>query len=48
VITEPEVAAALARVTAEAPSHVTAQLLVRALDKNADNVISRAELDEVK
>jgi 2',3'-cyclic-nucleotide 2'-phosphodiesterase (5'-nucleotidase family) len=48
VITEPEVAAALARVTAEAPSHVTAQLLVRALDKNADNVISRAELAEIE
>ena len=48
VISEPEVAAALARVTAEAPSHVTAQLLVRALDRNADNVISRAELDATK
>jgi 2',3'-cyclic-nucleotide 2'-phosphodiesterase (5'-nucleotidase family) len=48
VITEPEVAAALVRVTAEAPSHVTAQLLVRAIDKNADNVISRAELDAVR
>ena len=48
MISKPEVAAALARVTAEAPSHVTAQLLVRALDRNADNVISRAELDAMK
>jgi 2',3'-cyclic-nucleotide 2'-phosphodiesterase (5'-nucleotidase family) len=47
VITEPEVAAALARVTAEAPSHVTARLLVHAIDTNADDVISPSELDRV-
>jgi 2',3'-cyclic-nucleotide 2'-phosphodiesterase (5'-nucleotidase family) len=48
VLTEPEVAAAITRVTKEAPSHVTAQLLVRALDANADNVISRSELERLK
>ena len=48
VITEPEVAAALARVTTEAPSHVTAQLLVHALDANADDVISPSELAQIE
>ncbi len=47
VLTESEVADALARVTKEAPSHVTARLLVGAIDLNADNVISRAELDRI-
>jgi len=47
VITEPEVAAALARVTTEAPSHVTAHLLVRAIDGNADDLISPSELERV-
>ena len=49
VISEPEVAAALARVTAEAPSHVTAQILVHATStRTPDNVISRAELEKIK
>ncbi len=47
VITEPEVAAALARVTAEAPSHVTAHLLIHAIDRNADDVISPSELEQI-
>ena len=45
VLTEAEVAAAITRVTREAPSHVTAQLLVRAIDANADSLISRKELE---
>jgi 2',3'-cyclic-nucleotide 2'-phosphodiesterase (5'-nucleotidase family) len=48
VITEPEVAAALARVTTEAPSHVTARLLVHAIDTNADDVISPSELAQIE
>jgi 2',3'-cyclic-nucleotide 2'-phosphodiesterase (5'-nucleotidase family) len=47
VLSEPEVAAAIARVTAEAPSHVIAQLLVHAIDQNADDVISPSELDAI-
>ena len=47
VLTEAEVAAALARVTAEAPSRVTARLLVHALDTNADDVISPSELAQI-
>ena len=47
VLTEPEIAAALARVTREAPSHVAAQLLVHAIDTNADSVITPAELDRI-
>ncbi len=48
VLTEPEVAAAIARVTAQAPSHVAAQLLVRAIDTDADARISAAELDRIR
>ncbi len=47
IITEPEVAAALTRVTAEAPSHVTARLLMHALDVNADDTITPSELDRI-
>jgi hypothetical protein len=47
VITEAEVAAALTRVTAEAPSHVTARLLVSAIDVNADDKITPSELDRI-
>lgn len=44
-ITEPEVAAALARVTAQAPSHVTASLLVHAIDGDGDGSVSPTELE---
>ena len=47
VLTEPEIANALARVTAEAPSHVAAQLLVHAIDTNADSVITPSELERI-
>jgi len=47
VLTEPEIADALARVTAEAPSHVAAQLLVHAIDTNADSVITPSELERI-
>jgi hypothetical protein len=43
VVTAEEVAAAVARVNAEAPSPITADLIVRALDTNHDHVISRPE-----
>ncbi len=48
VITEDEVTAAIARVTKEAPSHVTAQLLIHAIDTNGDRVISRSEHEQIK
>jgi len=47
VLTEPEVADAIARVTREAPSHVAAQLLVGAIDTNADGTITPSELDAI-
>lgn len=43
VVTEAEVFAAVARVTAEAASHLTARLVIRAFDANHDLVISREE-----
>ncbi len=45
VITEPEIAAALARITAGAPSHVTAQILLHAIDANSDEHVSPSELE---
>jgi NADPH:quinone reductase-like Zn-dependent oxidoreductase/2',3'-cyclic-nucleotide 2'-phosphodiesterase (5'-nucleotidase family) len=42
-VTEAEVFAAVARVTAEPASHLTAGFVVRALDTNHDGVISREE-----
>lgn len=45
VLTAPEVAAAVARVTAEAPSEVTAELVIRALDADRDDVLTRDETD---
>ena len=45
VVDEAEVLAALARVSAEAPSHVTAHLLMRALDKDGDGRVTRSEAD---
>jgi len=45
VITEPEIAAALARVTAGAPSHVAARILLRAVDANNDELVSPSELE---
>ncbi len=47
VLDEDEVAAALARVTAAAPSHVAAQILIHAIDRNADERISRGELEPI-
>ncbi|HEY1954282.1 MAG TPA: 5'-nucleotidase C-terminal domain-containing protein [Polyangiaceae bacterium] len=47
VITEPEIAKALARVTQNAPSHVAAQLLLHAIDANADSVITPSELERI-
>jgi hypothetical protein len=43
VVTEAEVFAAIARVTAEKASHLTAGFVIRALDTNHDLVISREE-----
>ncbi len=43
MVTEAEVFAAVARVTAEPASHLTVGFVVRALDTNHDNVISREE-----
>jgi NADPH:quinone reductase-like Zn-dependent oxidoreductase/2',3'-cyclic-nucleotide 2'-phosphodiesterase (5'-nucleotidase family) len=43
MVTEAEVFAAVARVTAEPASHLTAGFVVRALDTNHDNHISREE-----
>jgi NADPH:quinone reductase-like Zn-dependent oxidoreductase/2',3'-cyclic-nucleotide 2'-phosphodiesterase (5'-nucleotidase family) len=43
MVTEAEVFAAVARVTAEPASHMTAGFVVRALDTNHDHGISRAE-----
>ena len=43
VVIESEILAALARVTAGAPSHVTAHLLLHALDKDGDDRVTRAE-----
>ena len=45
VVTEPEVAAAVARFTAEPPSDVTANLLIHALDADHDQVISRLDAE---
>lgn len=45
VLDEAEIAAALARVTAAAPSHVAAQILIHAIDRNADGRISPSELE---
>jgi 2',3'-cyclic-nucleotide 2'-phosphodiesterase (5'-nucleotidase family) len=45
MITEPEIAAALARVTASAPSHVTAKILLHAIDANSDERVSPSELE---
>jgi len=42
-IDEAEVMAALERITAHAPSHVVAQLLVHTLDKDHDDRVNRAE-----
>lgn len=46
VVTPAEVASAVARVTAEAPSLITVNLVVQALDKNDDDLVTRAEADE--
>ena len=43
-IDEVEVMAALERITAHAPSHVVAQLLLHALDKDHDGRVTRAEV----
>jgi hypothetical protein len=45
IVTEPEVAAAVARFTAEPPSEITANLLIRALDTDHDQAISRREAE---
>lgn len=42
-VDEAEVMAALGRITAHAPSHVVAQLLVHALDKDRNGRVNRAE-----
>lgn len=42
-VDEPEVLAALERITAHAPSHVVAQLLVHTLDKDNDERVTRHE-----
>lgn len=48
IVTEPEIAAAVARFTAEPPSDVTANLLVNALDADHDHVISRHDAELVE
>jgi 2',3'-cyclic-nucleotide 2'-phosphodiesterase (5'-nucleotidase family) len=48
VVTEPEVAAAVARFTAEPPSDITANLLINALDVDHDQVISRGEAERIE
>jgi 2',3'-cyclic-nucleotide 2'-phosphodiesterase (5'-nucleotidase family) len=45
IVTEPEIAAAVARFTAEPPSEITANLLVHALDADHDQVISRHDAE---
>jgi hypothetical protein len=45
VVTEPEVEAAVARMTAEPPSPVTADLVMHALDLDHDQVISRTDAE---
>lgn len=47
VVTEAEIEAALARSTAEAPSPITAQLVLGALDASHDGVVSREEARDV-
>jgi 2',3'-cyclic-nucleotide 2'-phosphodiesterase (5'-nucleotidase family) len=47
-VTEPELEAAVAKMTAEAPSHVTADLVMHALDADHDQVISRADAETVE
>lgn len=44
-VTEAEVFAAIGRATAEPGSHLTAQLVIGALDTNHDRSISRQEAD---
>jgi 2',3'-cyclic-nucleotide 2'-phosphodiesterase (5'-nucleotidase family) len=43
MVTEPEVEAAIARATSEAPSALVAHLVIDALDANHDEMISRSE-----
>ena len=43
MVTEAEIFAAVARVTKEVGSHITTGLIIRTLDTNQDNVISREE-----
>ena len=45
-VTEPEIEAALARVTHEPPSHVAADLVLHAMDRNHDDVVSRDEAED--
>jgi 2',3'-cyclic-nucleotide 2'-phosphodiesterase (5'-nucleotidase family) len=47
VVTAPEIAAAVARFTAEPPSAITANLLLHALDANHDERVSRSEAEAV-
>lgn len=44
VVREDEIYAALSRISAEAPAHVTAHLLARLLDRNGDLAVSRGEV----
>jgi 2',3'-cyclic-nucleotide 2'-phosphodiesterase (5'-nucleotidase family) len=46
-VTETEIAAAVARFTAEAPSEITADLVMHALDTDHDHTVSRSESDAV-
>ncbi len=48
VVDEAEIMAALARLSVQAPSHVTAHLMVHALDKNGDGRVTKDEAGRVK
>jgi hypothetical protein len=44
-VTSAEIAEAVARVTAEAPSSITGDLVVHALDANHDSLVTREEAE---